>query len=360
MSKSWKDKSTKIRKGEELNFKNLERFLKQEWPDLEGRLLVEQFPSGFSNLTYLVKMGARQFVLRRPPFGAKIKSAHDMGREYKILSALSRSYAKVPKPILYTEDEDIIGAPFYLMERVEGVILRAKMPEAMQPNPDKMHGIAKGVVDTMVELHQVDYEAAGLGELGKPEGYVMRQIEGWTKRYVKSKTNEVASIEKVAKWLQENMPKESGAALIHNDFKYDNLILDANDWTKVVAVLDWEMSTLGDPLMDLGTTIGYWVNQNDPDWMQQMALSPTTLPGNPSRGELVQMYAEKSGRQIDNIVFYYVYGIFKIAVISQQIFYRFKMGDTEDKRFAALGGVVKGLGAMSMQAIEKGRIDDLF
>ncbi len=360
MSNNWKDNSTKIRKGEELNFGNLERYLKEQMPDLEGRLLVEQFPSGFSNLTYLVKVGERQFVLRRPPFGVEIKSAHDMGREYKILQALSTSYAKVPKPYLYTEDKEILGAPFYMMERVEGIILRAKMPEGMQPNAATMHGIAKGMVDTMVELHEVDYEAVGLGELGKPDGYVERQIEGWTKRYLKSKTNEVASIEKAAKWLHENMPKESAASLIHNDFKYDNLILDSNDWTKVIAVLDWEMSTLGDPLMDLGTSIGYWVNNNDPEWMQQMALSPTTLPGNPSRGELVQMYAEKSGRQIDNIVFYYVYGIFKIAVISQQIYYRYKMGHTQDKRFAALIGAVKGLGAMAMQAIEKDRIDDLF
>lgn len=360
MSNNWKDNSTKIRKGEELNFGNLEKFIKQEIPELEGRFSVEQFPSGFSNLTYLVKVGERQFVLRRPPFGAKIKSAHDMGREFKILKALSSSYAKVPKPYLYSEDEAIIGAPFYIMERVEGVILRAKMPDAMKPKPNTMQGIAKGLVDTMVELHQVDYEAVGLGELGRPNGYVERQIEGWTKRYFKSKTDEVGSIEKVAKWLHENMPKESGASLIHNDYKYDNLVLDSDDWTKVIAVLDWEMSTIGDPLMDLGTSIGYWVNRNDPEWMQQMALSPTTLPGNPSRGELVQMYAEKSGREIDNIVFYYVYGIFKIAVISQQIYYRYKHGQTQDKRFAALIGAVKGLGAMSMQAIQKNQIDDLF
>jgi aminoglycoside phosphotransferase (APT) family kinase protein len=283
-----------------------------------------------------------------------------MGREYKILKALSKTYSKAPSPYLYTEEESIIGAPFYVMERVEGVILRSKMPKEMCPDPEMMRNIAGGLIDTFLELHNVDYQSVGLGNLGRPEGYVERQIKGWTKRYFKSKTDEIPSIEKVAEWLNDNMPPTSGAALIHNDFKYDNLVLDSEDWTKVVAVLDWEMSTIGDPLMDLGTSLGYWVTQNDPEWMQRLALSPTILPGNPSRSELVELYAQKSGRDVGNVVFYYVYGIFKVSVIIQQIYYRYKKGLTSDERFASLIDGVRGLGAMAVQAIEKGQIDDLF
>lgn len=360
MSTNWEDQSTEIRKGEELDIASLEAFLKKEIADLKGDLVVEQFPSGFSNLTYLISIGEKEMVLRRPPFGAKIKSAHDMGREYKILNALSKTYPKAPKPYVYTEDESIIGAPFYAMERVQGVILRPKMPKAMHPDVTTMAGIAKGLVDTFVELHQVDYQAAGLGDLGKPEGYVERQITGWTKRYMKAKTDEVPMLEQAAAWLANNLPTQSTHALIHNDFKYDNIVLDKNDWTKVVAVLDWEMCTVGDPMMDLGTTLGYWINHNDTDLMKMMALSPTTLDGNPTREEVVQMYAQKSGRDMDNIIFYYVFGVFKIAVIAQQIYYRYKKGFTQDQRFSRLGDAVQGLGVVAHQAIQKNKLDNLF
>ncbi len=360
MAKTWADKSTSIRKGEELQLVSLEKYLLEHIEGAAGELVVEQFPSGFSNLTYLLKLGELELVLRRPPFGAKIKSAHDMGREYKILNALSKSYTKAPRPYLYCEDESVIGAPFYAMERVQGVILRPKMPKDMHPDATTMRGIADGLIDTFVELHKVDYKAVGLGDLGKPEGYVERQVVGWTKRYLKAKTDEVPMLEQAAEWLHANMPKESGVSLIHNDFKYDNVVLDLNDWTNVIAVLDWEMSTLGDPLMDLGTSLGYWVNQDDPAWLQILSLSPTTIPGNPSRSDVVQRYAEQSGRDVGNFVFYYVYGIFKIAVIVQQIYHRYKQGLTQDKRFANLGDAVKGLGMVAMQAIQKQKIDDLF
>ena len=360
MSNNWVDTSTDIRKGEELPLEQLAAFLQQQLPNTSGQLHITQFPRGFSNLTYLLQMGDQEFVLRRPPFGANIKSGHDMGREYKILHALSQSYGKAPKPYLFVADGALIGSPFYVMERVQGVILRAKMPKEMVPDATTMQGIAQSLVETLVELHHVDYEAVGLGELGRPAGYVERQITGWTKRYKKSQTDEVPVIEQTAQWLAENMPPESGASLIHNDFKYDNLVLDLEDWTRVIAILDWEMSTLGDPLMDLGTSLGYWINPNDPDWLKQLALSPTTLPGNPSRGELAEMYAQARGQEIPDLVFYYVYGIFKIAVITQQIYYRYKQGHTQDPRFAGLIDVVKGLGTVAMQAIQKNRIDDLF
>ncbi len=360
MSQNWTDQPTQVRKGEELQLEKLAEFLLKKLPDAEGELVVEQFPKGFSNLTYLLRLGDKQFVLRRPPFGAKIKSAHDMSREFNILSKLKKVFFKVPQPLLYSEDENILGAPFYIMERVEGVILRSKMPREMLPTEKTMAGIADALVDSLSELHGIDFDAAGLKDLGKPEGYVERQIRGWTMRYFNAKTDEIAEIEKAAQWLVDHLPPESEASLIHNDFKYDNLVLDTTDWTKVVAILDWEMATLGDPLMDLGTTIGYWVNQNDPDFMQQLQLSPTTLPGNPTRGEVVEMYAQKSGREVKDVVFYYVFGLFKIAVIVQQIYYRYKKGFTQDERFAQLIRGVKGCGLTAMQAIGKGRIDDLF
>ncbi|NRB51048.1 MAG: phosphotransferase family protein [Saprospiraceae bacterium] len=360
MSNNWNDQAKAVRKGEELDIEKLEPFLQEKLNMPGAQLSIEQFPGGFSNLTYLIRLGETGFVLRRPPFGAKIKSAHDMGREYKILNALSTSYNKAPRPLLYTEDESVIRAPFYVMERVQGVILRPKMPKEMVPAPEIMQEVAVSLIDTFADLHAVDYQAVGLGDLGRPEGYVERQVGGWTKRYFKSKTDELKEIEKVANWLADNQPGESGTALIHNDFKYDNVVLDSADWTQIIAVLDWEMSTIGDPLMDFGTSLGYWVTADDPDWLHALALSPTILPGNPDRSEVVKMYAQKSGRDLSDVVFYYVYGLFKIAVIVQQIYYRYKHGYTQDPRFAKLNHVVKGLGVMAQSAILKKDIDRLF
>ncbi|MEM1321500.1 MAG: phosphotransferase family protein [Bacteroidota bacterium] len=356
----WTDQPTSIRQGEELNTDRLQQYLQTQLPASGSDLSVHQFPSGFSNLTYSLEYGGQAYVLRRPPFGANIKSAHDMSREYHILSNLIKVYPKVPRPLLYCEDEAVLGAPFYIMERVQGVILRPHMPAPMQPDAPTMAGIAEALVDTLVELHAVDYKAAGLAELGRPEGYVERQVSGWTKRYFKAKTDEVPEIEQAAAWLADNLPATSATTLIHNDFKYDNLVLHSDDWTQVKAVLDWEMATIGDPLMDLGTSIGYWLNPNDPELILKMQLSPTTLSGNPSRGELAQLYAEKSGRDLGQLVFYYVFGVFKIAVIVQQIYARYKKGYTQDPRFAGLIHAVRGLGIMAQQSIQKGRIDDLF
>jgi aminoglycoside phosphotransferase (APT) family kinase protein len=354
------DQSKQVRKGEELDILKLEDFLKRNLEGYYGPLSVEQFPSGFSNLTYLLKMGDRQMVLRRPPIGANIKSGHDMSREFTILSRLQPFYDKIPEPFLFCEDESIMGASFYIMERVEGVIMRASMPKEMVPDATKMSGIADALIETFAELHDVDYKKAGLADFGKPEGYIARQVDGWTKRYFKAKTDEIPAVESVALWLSENMPDPMPTCLIHNDFKYDNLVLDASDWKKVKAVLDWEMSTIGDPLMDLGTLLSYWVNPNDPPFMKQLNLSPTFLPGNPSRQEIVEKYAKKRGIQIESMTFYYVFGLFKLAVIAQQIYARYKKGFTKDERFAKLIEGVKACGAIANQAIVKNRLDDLF
>jgi len=399
----FRDKAGAVRSGEELDVAALEAWMKTQ-PAFSGQLAeavsgiglleVQQFKKGYSNLTYLVraKLAAdsaadlaadsaadaaddaavnaavdlaadarsREWVLRRPPFGSSVKTAHDMGREYRVLSALQAVYPKVPRVLAYCEDPGVLGAPFYVMEKVEGVILRPNMPEAMHPSPETMHNIAYALVDSLAELHAVDTRAAGLAEFGRPEGYVQRQVEGWIKRYQAAKTVDLPDMERAAQWLVANKPESSGVSLIHNDFKYDNLVLNPADWTDVVAVLDWEMATIGDPLMDVGTTLGYWVHPGDPAPMRMMALSPTVLPGNPSRAEVLDRYAAATGRNPGNGVFYYVYGLYKIAVIVQQIYARYQRGLTRDERFASLGFVVQSCAASAALAIDKGRIDQLW
>jgi aminoglycoside phosphotransferase (APT) family kinase protein len=360
---AWVDKPVTVRQGEGLDAEKLATFLRQHIPDLKGSaaLEVEQFPSGHSNLTYLLRIGERELVLRRPPFGAKIKTAHDMGREYHILSRLAAVYARVPRVLAYCEDESVLGAPFYVMERIKGVILRASAPKGLDLNPAMMRALAENFVSNLVEIHAVDYQAAGLGDLGRPAGYVRRQIEGWTQRYVNARTDDIPDIERVAAWLAEHTPPDAdvGGALIHNDYKYDNLVLAPDDVSRIVGVLDWEMATLGDPLMDLGTSLGYWVDPGDPPELQALRFGLTTWPGNLNRRELAQRYALLSGRDVSNILFYYVYALLKIAVIVQQIYARYKAGFTQDERFARLIDAVRVLGQTGMLAIDKGRIDDL-
>lgn len=357
MQIDWVDRAAPVRKGEVLDVEQLERYLRTTIDGLSGRLAVEQFPKGYSNLTYLIRIGERELVLRRPPFGARIKSAHDMGREYKILSHLHPVYPKTPEALIYCDDESVLGAPFYVMSRLTGVILRPQMPDEMAPDADLMRRIAESFVDNLVALHAVDYQAADLGGIGRPQGYVRRQVEGWIGRYHKARTDDIGEMDQVALWLSEKMPPDSGATLIHNDYKYDNIVLDPSDWSNIVGVLDWEMATVGDPLMDVGTSLGYWVEVGDPAEIQALRLSPTNLPGNPSRVELVERYIRKSGREMPDVVFYFVYGLYKLAVIVQQIYTRYKKGYTQDPRFAGLISAVQACGRTAVQAIEKGRID---
>ena len=346
------DGAQAVRIGEELNRPRLETYLRTHL-NLDV-LSVQQFPSGFSNLTYKLKTNGLELVLRRPPFGAAIKSAHDMAREYRVLSGLSGLYP-TPKPLLFCEDESIIGAPFYVMERVRGVILRGAKPTEA-PQPHLMASVASSLVKSLAELHAVDVEAANLSSLGKPEGYVARQVHGWTKRYRAAQTDAVTSVDAVAKWLAENMPAESGHCLIHNDFKYDNVVLNPERLSDITAVLDWEMCTVGDPLLDLGTSLGYWVQADDPEVMQRLALSPTMWPGNPTRAQVLELYQEATGCQVAKPVFYYVYGLFKVAVIVQQIYARYKAGLTRDERFAKLDQAVKACGEMAARALDKGSV----
>jgi aminoglycoside phosphotransferase (APT) family kinase protein len=342
------DATRAVRPGEELDARALAHFL--GWDEVR----VTQFPSGHSNLTYLVEGGGKQLVLRRPPFGSKVKSAHDMGREYKILSRLHAVYPQAPKPVAYTEDTAILGAPFYVMERIVGVILR-KNPPAELLTPAVARGLGEAFVDNLATLHGLDWRAAGL-DIGKPEGYVERQVRGWAERYRNAHTDDIADMEFLEKWLIENLPAESGATLIHNDYKYDNLVLAPEDLTKIIGVLDWEMSTVGDPLMDLGTALGYWVEAADPPELQMAAFCATNYPGSLTRRELVSRYGERTGRDTGNMLFYYAFALFKTAGVAQQIYYRYKQGLTHDERFAMMIVGVKVLSQTAVAAIKRGHI----
>jgi aminoglycoside phosphotransferase (APT) family kinase protein len=348
------DHPTTVRDGEELPVERLSDYLNEHITS------IEQFPSGFSNLTYLIRAGDRELVLRRPPVGAKIKTAHDMSREYRILSHLYPVYQKVPRPLLFCDDESILGAPFYVMERVTGIILRAQKPHGLDLPPDLMRRLSETFVDNLAEIHGIDYEAAGLGDLGSPQGYVRRQVEGWTKRYYNARTDDVASIESLAVWLHQHLPADSERpALIHNDYKYDNLVLAPDDLARVIAVLDWEMATIGDALMDFGTSLGYWVEAADPEEWQRYGFGLTMLPGSFTRTELLEHYVRRTGRRIEDPVFYFAYGLLKIAVIVQQIYFRYQKGLTRDPRFAQLGALVKACGVLGWRAIELKRVDGL-
>ncbi len=331
------DKPTKIRQGEELDIKRVEGFLKDTIPGLSGNLAIEQFPSGFSNLTYLIRVGSTDLVLRRPPFGRKAKTAHDMGREYRILSALHPVFPYCPRPLVYTEDESLMGSPFYVMERIKGIILRKNLPRDMVLGPEQVRQLCENLLDVQLELHSIDYKAIGLDGFGKPEGYVKRQVDGWTERYKAAWTPDAPTFEKVMQWLQDRMPPDfKRSAIIHNDYKFDNVVLDAHNPLKIIGVLDWEMATLGDPLMDLGSSLGYWVQADDPDDFQAARMLPTNLPGAPTRMEMVERYAQKAGITIDNFDFYLCFGLFRLAVIAQQIYYRYYHGQTKDERFKLL------------------------
>ncbi len=319
-------------------------------------LEVRQFTNGYSNLTYLLRVEGRELVLRRPPAGA-IKRGHDMAREYKVLSHLSPHFSKAPKTYAYEATGDILGVPFYLMENIDGVVITYKEAARRGLTASDFKVISTSWLDTFVAFHSLDYKAVGLGDLGKPEGYVERQVTNWGKQYLKAATQDLPAATKVTRWMLDHQPKVYAHTLIHNDFKYDNLVYAEDNWSQINAILDWEMCTLGDPLMDLGTSLGYWVMESDGPVFGQTIPSPTIFPGNPSRSELVQAYATKSGRDVDNLVFYYVFGLFKIAVIVQQIYYRYTKGLTQNPKFSNLDQVCAFLCETAQQAIERKRIE---
>ncbi|MFB9293385.1 phosphotransferase family protein [Persicitalea jodogahamensis] len=346
------DQPVEVRPGEEIKLDLLNSYLLDTESFQSPVTEVRQFPGGYSNLTYLLKtQHGNEYVLRRPPFGAEtIKGGHDMSREYGVLTMIQDAgYVKIPDPILLCDDLEVMGCPFYIMERVPGMILRAQTAAKMSLTPAQLRGTSEALVDNLVDLHSFDLEATGLTQLGKPEGYIKRQVEGWYRRYLVAQTDDLPVMEQLYHWLTENMPVENKPTLIHNDYKYDNLVLNPDDLSQILAVLDWEMCTVGDPLMDVGTALSYWAEASDGPFERGFNL--TWLPGNLTRREFVDRYAEKSGRDLSNVLYYYVFGLFKNTVVIQQIYARWKKGLTQDERFAGLLIGIKSLSQKARQAV---------
>lgn len=354
MEEAWLDKAAPVRNGDEIDAMAVQQWLQKEMKDFPAIVNVTQFKGGASNLTYQLDTDdGNAYILRKPPAGTKAKSAHDMNREFQIMKRLKPVYPYLPEMIAFCNDESVLGADFYVMEKVKGIILRAELPKGMQLNVDQTRELCLSVIDKMIELHQVDYKKAGLEDLGKGAGYVQRQISGWSDRYRKAKTENVPDYENIMHWLSENMPEDVATCIIHNDYRLDNVILNPENPSEVLAVLDWEMATLGDPLMDLGNSLAYWVEANDPPPFHMLRRQPTHLPGMLTRDELVQYYAEKTGLQVEDFTFYRIYGLFRLAVIAQQIYYRFHHGQTTNPVFGTFHMMVTYLETYCNELLQK-------
>ena len=347
------DHSGRPRPGEELERQALQDFLRNSMPEAGDILEIGQFPGGASNLTYAIHCTGGEFVLRRPPFGTKAASAHDMAREYRFLSRLRTVFPYCPQPLAYCDDPSVLGEPFYLMERMKGIILRRDLPEGMRLSVGQAESLCRNLVDVQLELHGIDIDANGLGDLGKPAGYVQRQVAGWSDRYRAARTDDVPDNEETMAWLAFHLPPESArAAIIHNDFKFDNVVLRPSDLS-ITGVLDWEMATLGDPLMDLGCSLAYWIQADDPEPMQAIRMMPTHLPGMMTRRQVLDYYLARGGERPNDFRFYSVFGLFRLAVIVQQIYFRYTRGQTRDPRFAAFGKLC-GLLSANADAVIRG------
>jgi aminoglycoside phosphotransferase (APT) family kinase protein len=333
-----------VREGEEFDLAAVEQYLRERVEGLpEGELEVRQFPSGASNLTYLLKIGDWEGVLRRPPLGPVPPKAHDMGRESRVLTKLHEAFPLAPKPYFFCEDESVIGAPFYVMERREGVVVDDEFPEDVEPTRELCRGMSRTVADTLAELHAVDPDETGLGDLGRPEGFLERQVRGWIERYDKAKTDDIDEVGALTGWLVKDIPESPSPTIIHNDYKLNNLILNSDDLTEVRAVLDWEMATVGDPLFDLAVSLSYWTEPGDSQELKAVMPTVTSTPGFMTRREFMDRYAERSGRDLSEMHWYMIFGYFKLAVILQQIYARWKKGQTGDARFANFNQRVRTL-----------------
>jgi aminoglycoside phosphotransferase (APT) family kinase protein len=345
-----------VRQGEELDRAALADYLNKNLPEGAAGIEVEQFPNGHSNLVYLVRTDRREYVLRRPPLGPVAPKAHDMAREYRVLHAVNPHFPEAPQVFLLCEDPSVIGSTFFLMERRRGVVIRDSIPRELAAIPEYPRLVSEAFIDCLVRLHSLDVSAPGLSSLGKPEGFVERQVRGWAERWNRAKTEEISDMDRIMRWLSDHLPPScpNGATLVHNDYKLDNVMLRPSG-DRVEAVLDWEMTTIGDPLADLGLTMCYWTwasvaADDDPN---PATPEVTSQPGWYTRDQFLERYAERTGRDITHIRYHEVLGLFKLAVILQQIYYRFHLGQTQDERFRAFDRRVRGLIRLAASLIEK-------
>jgi aminoglycoside phosphotransferase (APT) family kinase protein len=330
-----------VRPEEELDWAKLAAYLRGKIPGADAPLQVKQFHGGHSNLTYLLRFGQQEWVMRRPPFGPLPPSAHDMAREHRVLSRLWQGFKPAPRAVLLCEDPSIIGAPFFIMERRSGIVIRNRepLPPELGTDPKTFRATSEGFIDTLADLHSVDYENLGLADLGRPVGFVERQITGWMGRWEKAKTTEVPLMNKLGAWFLDNMPPPQAPTLLHNDFFVHNVMFERDNPGNVAGVFDWEMATTGDPMVDVGTSLGYWRNRDDPEELVALSqgFAHTTLPGFMTRDELAERYARRSGRDLSRIAFYQAWANWKTATVVQQIYVRYVRGQTSDPRFALFG-----------------------
>ncbi|HEX8283411.1 MAG TPA: phosphotransferase family protein [Pyrinomonadaceae bacterium] len=349
-----------VRPSEQLDWDSLAAYLRALLPgmagltfDAEAPLEVEQFPGGHSNLTYLLRFGGDELVLRRPPFGPVAPKAHDMAREFRILRALHPVFPLAPRPLMLCEDTQVVGSVFYLMERRRGLVVRAVEPPELEGRPEERRRASAAVVDALARLHSVDVRAHGLDALGKPAGFVERQVRGWAERWRGSQTGELPEMDALAAWLAERLPADPARpTLVHGDYKLDNVMLDAGDVGSVVGVFDWEMSAVGDPLVDLGILLGYWVHTATAEQRDSVA-TVMNREGWFTRDEILARYGAGTGSDLAGVGFYEVFAVFKLAVVLQQIFFRYQRGQTDDPRFAALGERVAWLARVATALAEK-------
>jgi aminoglycoside phosphotransferase (APT) family kinase protein len=347
------DRGGAVREGETLDVATITRWLQAQGVALEGQPEVTQFSGGASNWTYRLRYTNRDLILRRPPAGTKAKGAHDMGREYTVQSALKPVFPYVPNMVAFCQDEGVIGSEFYVMDRIEGIIPRKNLPRGMTLSPAQARQLCENLLDRLIDLHQVDVQGTALEKLGKGSGYVRRQIEGWNARWQKVPTWNVLKFRDVQRWLEANIPDDVANAVIHNDWRLDNVVLSPEDPTQVIGVLDWEMATLGDPLMELGGIVAYWNEAGDDRIAQFMRRQPTHLPGMMTRREVVEYYLGKTGIKCDNWAFYEAYGLFRLAVIIQQIYYRYHHGQTRNPAFKHFWVMANYLGLRARRVIRR-------
>ncbi|WP_199097588.1 phosphotransferase family protein [Dyella sp. ASV21] len=346
------DQARAVREEDAFDLAPVDAFLKQHIDGLQGALTVSQFPGGASNLTYLLSYPGRELVLRRPPRGAKAKSAHDMLREARIIGALKPSYPYVPAILARCDDERVLGQHFYVMERLHGTILRRDLPRELGLDRDGVRHLCTGFIDRLVELHHVDVDRSGLRELDKGEGYIARQVAGWSERWRQAATEGADPCEDVMAWLHAHQPAQDNTrCVIHNDFRFDNVVLAPDNPLHIIGVLDWELATIGDPLMDLGSSLAYWVQADDDAVFQSFRRQPTHEAGMLTRAEVVAYYGERSGLDISRFGFYEVFGLFRLMVIIQQIYRRFALGQTTNPQFAGFGDAARYMGMRCRRVI---------
>lgn len=339
------DETREVRAEDQLDLAAVDAFLKQRMADLQGSPEIRQFPGGASNLTYLIRYGDRELVLRRPPAGVKAKSAHDMLREAQVMAALKHAYPHMPQILARCDDPSVLGSDFYVMDRLRGIILRRDLPATLGLDETGVRKLCHGFIDRLVELHQVDATQPQLAALGKGEGYVARQVAGWSERWRKALTDDSDPCEDVLAWLAQRQPAgETAICVIHNDYRFDNVVLDPANPLDIIGVLDWEMATLGDPLMDLGGSLAYWVQADDDATFQSFRRQPTHVPGMLSRAEVIDYYGERSGWRVEHFDFYEIFGLFRLMVIIQQIYRRFVLGQTSNPQFAGFGQAASYMG----------------